>query len=245
MRLVCSSVACLLLLGVPAFGQTAGLTSKMIAGGGLVPGYGVVPGVRIRLESEQDPSRNISTESDAHGNWSLTNLFPGEYMLRAFRPGFDTFTVRGIRIVDGEQKILPPLRLNVGFCGSSPVVKYIQFLDSETVTGDFGARIQLDEGPMKGDTQGITGAEVRLLCGRDVVCGTTMTDHEGEFRFTGLTPGEFNIQVSRKGFYPVRGAAYRVDAGVESIYYPIYLEKCSRGDCKPSKRPKKPLAICE
>jgi hypothetical protein len=164
-------------------------------------------------------------------------------MLRASRPGFDTLTVRGIKVVDGEQKILPPLRLNAGFCGSGPVVKYIQFLDGETVTGDFGARIQFDEG--KADTQGIAGAEVRLLCGSGEVCGTTTTNEGGEFRFTGLNPGEFNLQVLRKGFYPLNGADYRVDAGRESIYYPIYLEKCFRGDCNPAKRPKKPLAICE
>jgi hypothetical protein len=197
------------------------------------------------LESELAPNRNTSTEADGNGNWSLTNLLPGEYTLRASRPGFDTLTVRGIKIVNGEQKTLPALRLNVGFCGAGPALKYIRFLDSETVTGDFGARTQLDEGPMKGDTQGVTGAEVRLLCGGDVVCGTTTTDQEGEFRFTGLNPGEFNLQVSRKGFYPLRWAAYKVDAGVESIYYPIYLEKCFRGDCNPSKRPRKPPAICE
>ena len=95
------------------------------------------------------------------------------------------------------------------------------------------------------------GAEVRLLCGKggsfgkDVICGTTKTNEDGEFRFTGLNPGEFNLQVTRKGFYPLHEAGYRVDAGRESIYYPIYLEKCFRGDCNPSKRPKKPLGRCE
>jgi Carboxypeptidase regulatory-like domain len=124
---------------VLAFGQSASLTGKMVAS--VVPADpgGVVPGVSIRLESEQDSRRNTSTESDANGNWSLTNLLPGEYTLTASSRGFAALTVRGIKIVGGEQKVLPALRLDIrsSGCGGGPLVQYARLLDGETRTGDF------------------------------------------------------------------------------------------------------------
>ncbi len=247
MRLILNFAGCLLLFSVPAFGQTASLAGKIVASAVPADPGGVVPGVSIRLELEQDSSRNTSTESDANGNWSLTNLLPGEYTLTASSRWFVTLTVRGIKIVGGERKVLPALRLDIGSsgCGGGPRVQYAQLLDGETRTGDFGARIQLYEGPMKGEPQSIAGAEVWAICGWDVICGTTTTNQDGEFRLTGLKPGKFKLQVTRKGFYPLTEGGYRVDAGRESIYYPIYLEKCFRGDCNPSNRPKKPLIVCE
>jgi hypothetical protein len=245
MRLVSNSAGCVFLFNVLVFGQNASLTGKMIARDVPAGPESVVPGVSIRLESEQYPSNSI--ESDAHGKWSLTNLLPGEYTLTARRPGFATLTIRGIKIVDGEQKVLPPLRLDISSsgCGGGPRVQYVRLIDSETHTGNFAGKIQRGDEPTTGDSQGIAGAEVKLICDSGAVCGTTTTNQDGEYRFTGLNLGEFDLQVKAKGFYRLHGAGYRVDAGRESIYYPIYLENCFRGDCNPSKRPKKPLAICE
>ena len=247
MRLVCNSVGCLLLFSVLAFGQggTGSLTGKLID----ITGAGIWQ-AHIKLESERGDQ--YSAEPNSEGEFSFVHLLPGEYILKAESPGFQLLTVRAIRIGDGEPKTLPPLRLDIGSmaCEREPLVQYIRLLDGETHTGDLGGRIQLDEGPMKGNTQGIVGAEVRLLCGKggifgkDVICDTTKTNQDGEFRFTGLDPGEFTLQVIQKGFYPSHGAHYRVDAGRESIYYPTHLEKCFRGNCDPSKRPKKPVALC-
>ena len=237
MRLVWNSVAGLLLFGVLAFGQTASLTGKLID----ITGAGISQ-AHIKLESERGDQ--YSAELNSEGEFSFSRLSPGEYKLTAGSPGFHNLTVRGIKTIDGERKILGSLRLDIPVpCGGSPLVEYIRLNDG--VSGDFGGRIQLDEGPMKGETQGIAGAEVWAVCGWDVICGTTTTDQNGEFRFTGLKPGKFNLHVRRKGFYPLLEAGYRVDAGRESIYYPIYLEKCFLGNCNPSKRPKKPVAICE
>src|SRR5208337_4459810 len=38
----------------------------------------------------------------------------GEYTLQLFSPGFKKLTVRSIHLSDGEQKSIPPLRLQVG-----------------------------------------------------------------------------------------------------------------------------------
>jgi len=242
MRSVSISAGCLWLFSVLAFGQsgTGSLTSKLIDITGAVV-------LQAHIKFESDRGDQYTAEPNSEGQFSFSRLIPGEYTLTASSRGFRNFTVRGIRIADGEQKTLPLLRLEIASmgCSSEPVVDYIRFLDGETPTGDFGGRIQLDEGPMKGEPQSIAGAEVRAICGWDVICGTATTDQNGEFRLTGLKPGKFKLQITRKGLYSLTEAGYKVDAGHESIYSPIYLEKCFRGDCNPSKRPKKPRIVCE
>src|SRR5665213_2361534 len=141
MGLVWKSIGCLGLFSVLALGQsgTASLTGKLID----ITGAGVSP-VRIELESEQSPGKSTYTEPDASGEWSFSNLLPGEYMFSAVSPGFQPLRVRGIRVKDGQHKTLPALELKIGAmgCEASPVGKYIRFLDDETRTGGFGGRIQ-------------------------------------------------------------------------------------------------------
>ena len=242
MRLIWNSAGCLWLFGVLAFGQggTGSIAGKLID----ITGAGISQ-AHIKLESERGDQ--YSGEPNSEGEFSFSRLLPGEYALTASSPGFHNFIVRGIKVIDDEKKTLPTLQLKIGSmgCESDPVVDYIRFVDGETRTGDFGGRIQIDEGPMNGNTQGIAGAEVQAIYGWDVIYGTTTTDQNGEFRFTGLKPGRFKLQVKRKGFCPLTAGGYKVEAGRESIYYPIYLEKCFRGNCDPSKRPKKPVGLCE
>jgi hypothetical protein len=49
----------------------------------------------------------------------------------------------------------------------------------------------------------------------------------------------------KAGFYPQEAALYRVEEGIESIYWPIYMERCHLGNCDPKLRPPKPPALCE
>ena len=97
---------------------------------------------------------------------------------------------------------------------------------------------------MIGNSPPIAGAEVTLICKRKV-CPTVKTDSNGEFIFKDLAPGVFAVRVTRTGFYPLDEAVYNVREGMESVYWPLSIERCPHGDCNPRKRPKKPIAICE
>jgi hypothetical protein len=241
MRFVCSSVTYLWLLGVLAFGQggTARLTGKLID----ITGAGIWQ-AQIKLES--DRGDQYSAEPNSEGEFAFSHLLPGEYNLATHSAGFLSSTVRGIKITNSETKTLPPLRLSIpshGVCNYKPEIKYIRFVDEETRTGDLGGRVELEQGPIKTEPQGIAGAQVKLRCGKIRVCGTTTTNQDGEFRFSGLNPREYSVEVRRTGHYLQKEAGYTVDAGRESIYYPIYLEICVHGDCDPSKRPMR-VVLC-
>src|SRR5262252_3752489 len=73
-----------LVLGGTAFGQT---TSATLSGVVRDPSGAVVPDVSISARNNQTGAARETT-SDVEGRYSLTNLAPGHYDLRASRSGF-------------------------------------------------------------------------------------------------------------------------------------------------------------
>jgi hypothetical protein len=62
-----------------------------------------------------------------------------------------------------------------------------------------------------------------------------------------LSPGVYGLNFRRDGFYPenATGYDYSVNAGWESVYSSVRLQRCPNGNCDPKLRPTKPPAICE
>jgi Carboxypeptidase regulatory-like domain len=236
-------IAAYLVLPSMAQDRAASLTGKVkdVTGAG-------VPNTTAELESESAPISKFQAIADAAGLYRFTGLPAGDYDLKLSEPGFSRLTVKSIHILEGEQKLLPELRLALGWvadCGGQALLDHVRFLPSENHFGSAGGTVRLDEGPLVGKRKLISGAGVALICSDFRVCGLTTTNSVGEFLFAGLSPGYFSIRVSDVGFYPQSAPIYRVEEGVESFYSPIYIERCPDGNCDPKLRPKKPPARCE
>ena len=207
-----------------------------------------LPHALAELRSETSPGRAFRTQADNSGTYRFSGLPADEYTLKLGSAGFSQRTVKSIHISEGEQKLLPSLKLSVGSvadCGGHAVLNYLRLLPSSGYVGNLRGSVRLDRGPMVRSGPAITGADVTLICGRGTVCGSTKTNSSGEFIFTNLSPGTFTIRVVRAGFYQLDKPGYHIEEGTESVYWPIYVERCPLGNCDPRRRPKKPPARCE
>ena len=244
LRVLCAVAIGLSLVELPAGSQegTASL-SGMVRD---VNGRGIAQ-TRAELRSETSPEKAFVSKADDSGEYRLARLPAGEYTLKLSSSGFEQLTVRSIQISDGEQKQAPALDLLVSniTCDGQPRPEYLRFLTPDSLVGNLGGSVRLARGPTVGNSPPVAGADVTLLCGGVSACGTTRTDLKGEFVFRALSPGLLAIRVSHAGFYRLEERGYHVKAGLESVYWSVFIERCALGDCNPSRRPAKPVAICE
>ncbi len=201
----------------------------------------VIPRASAELVSEDGRIRRQAI-SDAKGVYRFDDMAAGEYRLALQSPGFRSLRVRSIQIGSGEQATLPNLILDISaVCGGGAVLDYIRITKSDF--GNLGGRVTIASGQTYGPP--IENANVELLCDEGKPCRSTKTNSKGEFLFTNVPPEVFSVRASHPGYYRETREKYVVRAGIESIYYPVYLERCHLGDCSPDKRPKKPISICE
>jgi hypothetical protein len=206
-------------------------------------GGAVVPGAVAELESEGAPISRFRTVTDGAGIYRFFGLPKGEYDLKLFSPGFNHLTVKSIIVLDGEHRTMPPLHLDPAYCGGPDPLDFIRFLSSRDKVGNLGGSVKFDDWPEQAIP--ISGASVTLICSTGKPCGAARTDSGGRFLFNALPPGDFSVRVSGPGFYPQDSPLYTVEQGLESVYSPIYVERCHLGNCDPRRRPKKPLQVCE
>jgi hypothetical protein len=176
--------------------------------------------------------------------YRFPELFGEAYTLELQQAGFRRLTLKGISVSDGEQKVLPSLRMNVGVMGCSPnaVVDYLRLGGEQ---GGLTSSVRVEHGPYVRNSKPIGNTQVTLICRKGAICGTTKTNSQGEFLFQNLAPGDYSIRANHPGFYPLVEPGYQLQEGLESIYFPMYLERCPLGNCDPRLRPKKPPAVCE
>lgn len=164
MRPVClfSIGAVLLAQGATPQEGTATLTGKVIAGDGAI-----VHDARLELRLEASPEKQFRTETDSTGAFQFRGLPSDQYTLKLFTPGFKTLFVKSIVIFEGEQKLLPPMKLVVSLpCGFGSAIDFIRYLSTPMRRGGFGGRVQRDQGPMVGNSPPVAGAEVILTLRR-------------------------------------------------------------------------------
>jgi hypothetical protein len=231
---------CIFFLGAPSIAQegTASLSGRVddITGKGLA-------GTLANLHSERSPANRSRVVADDSGMYRFPALLEGDYTLDLEQAGFSRLVVKEIHASEGEQKMMPTLRMDIGMgCSPHAVVEYLRL---EKVHGSLVGTIRIDRGPLHNNGALIGSATVSLICGKGTICGGTITNSQGEFKFHDLSPGSYAIRASHAGFYPLVEPGYEVREGLESTYYPIYLERCSLGNCDPRLRPKKPPARCE
>jgi hypothetical protein len=233
---------CLLTLPCSAQDGTARLTGKVRDSTGVA-----VPGTLAELRSESAPETVYRTVADSAGVYHFSMLPTGEYTLKLSIAAFEPLTVKSIHILEGEQKLVPALQLEVVSvgCGGRAVPDYIRLLPSGNHIGNLAGSVKLDKGPMMGKSPPIAGADVTLLCSTGKICGASKTDSKGEFRFKALPTGNVSVRVNRAGFYPLNKPGYKIEDGIESVYSSVYIERCPFGNCDPRLLPKRPLVRCE
>lgn len=205
----------------------------------------VIPAVKVELTPVHPPGETYRCLSDERGAYELSGLAAGEYTLTLSAAGFNRLRLEGIMIDEGQHKTILPLDMFVAHCSDSLSLNHIRLLETEDESGDLVGSVKVDQEDMEGHWPAVTGAEVRLFCGRKSACAIARTDAMGQFEFHSLTPGSFSLVVSARGFYPAERSDLQVQKGRRFVYEPVYVERCPRGNCSPRRRPKKPLVVCE
>jgi len=108
-RLLLIMLPTALLAGVTAFGQT---TTATLSGVIRDSNGGVLPNVRISARNTGTGGTR-ETRTDSAGRYSLTNLEPGQYEIRAERTGFKTMAQSGVILSVGGARVMG-LTLSVG-----------------------------------------------------------------------------------------------------------------------------------
>jgi Carboxypeptidase regulatory-like domain/TonB-dependent Receptor Plug Domain len=110
---------CLLAALPVAYTQT---TSGQITGRLVDSGGAVIPGGKIQLANDLTKQvREFTTDSS--GNFTFTNVPPGNYSIRIAQPGFKTYEQKGITVGAVERVALPEIALQVGELSTSVEVQ--------------------------------------------------------------------------------------------------------------------------
>ncbi len=111
---------CLLLFLAPA--AYSQMMSGQITGRLVDPGGAVIPSAKVELTNElTKQTRDFTT--DVSGNFTFTNVPPGNYTLRVAHPGFKTYEQKGITVGAVEKVALPEIALQVGDLATSVEVQ--------------------------------------------------------------------------------------------------------------------------
>ncbi|MDP8989948.1 MAG: carboxypeptidase-like regulatory domain-containing protein [Acidobacteriota bacterium] len=223
------SIALLSALECFAQEQTATLTGTVTDPFGLL-----IPNARVLLDSQEPKGLRFFVETDDLGQFRLADIPPATYRLEVGRPGFRMWQESGIRLLAGQQMSLATVFLIVGGGCGEPTVDVIHRL----APGD--ASSTLRGSVFDGNGSPIIGASVTL---NGAGCMTKTTD-AGHFVFSNLTPGNYTLSVSMKGFYPEALPHYAVLNDQEWTYFPIHLKRCPFGGCGLKPRPEQ-IAHCE
>jgi carboxypeptidase family protein len=203
-----------------------------LTGAVVDPLGGSISHMRVELNS----GTNVYlAQTDDAGLFKFSDLPAGEYTLKFRKPGFKALDLRSIKLSESEQKRIPDVPLDVGIC--SPIYRELVLLPSDDVFGRLSGTVRPPA----------PGVEITLICRTFSACRSTKTDSNGKFSFDMLSAGVYGLNFRRDGFYPenATGYAYAVNAGWESVYTSVSLEKCRDGNCDPKRRPQRPPRICE
>ena len=189
-----------------------------------------VPHAAVEMASE---TNNYKVQTDDSGVYQFSNVPAGEYTLTIRVPGFSSRAVKSIGLLEPEQKRLPDVTLDIAPCGW---LRRDIVLLRGTLLGTLSGSV---DPPAK-------DVDVALVCRTFSACSSTRTDSNGHFSFETLPAGVYGLNFQCPGFYPENATEYRytVNAGWESVYSPMVLEKCPNGNCDTKLRPP-PGPSCE
>ncbi len=120
LTMVFAVLVCLLLAMMPA--AYSQMMSGQITGRLVDPGGAVIPGAKVELTNDLTKQvREFTT--DMSGNFTFTNVPPGNYTLRVAHPGFKTYEQKALTVGAVEKVSLPDIALQVGDLATSVEVQ--------------------------------------------------------------------------------------------------------------------------
>ncbi|MCP6762644.1 MAG: carboxypeptidase regulatory-like domain-containing protein [Fischerella sp. CENA71] len=155
-------------------------------GVGNVPLTLTLPGADGQLGTADDTTQ--TTNTNANGNYSFTNLPPGPYRVSVTPPfNLPDVTTGGGRQVD--------VTLNPG--QSLDTVDFGLRRPPGGTIGDFVFTDRNGNGSVDNGDRGIANVTLTLRNSSGQVVSTTRTDNNGNYLFTGLQPGNYTVEVTQ------------------------------------------------
>ena len=137
-----------------------------------------------------------TTKTDADGNYSFTGLDAGTYTVKVTKAG-DIAELTQTEDPDGtKDNASGAITLNA----DNPVRENVNFgyIKKHAISGNVYLDQNRDKTKNTGDID-LSGVTVKLLDKDGNVVGTTTTDADGNYSFTGLNDGTYTVQVDKTG----------------------------------------------
>ena len=143
-----------------------------------------------------DGSVVATTKTDTDGNYSFTGLNAGTYTVKVTKAG-DIAELTQTEDPDGtKDNASGAITLNA----DNPVRENVNFgyIKKHAISGNVYLDQNRDKTKNTGDID-LSGVTVKLLDKDGNVVGTTTTDADGNYSFTGLNDGTYTVQVDKTG----------------------------------------------
>ena len=143
-----------------------------------------------------DGSVVATTKTDADGNYSFTGLDAGTYTVKVTKAG-ELAELTQTEDPDGtKDNASGAITLNA----DHPVQENVNFgyVKKHAISGNVYLDQNRDKTKNTGDID-LSGVTVKLLDKDGNVVGTTTTDKDGNYSFTGLSDGTYTVQVDKTG----------------------------------------------
>ena len=143
-----------------------------------------------------DGSVVATTKTDADGNYSFTGLDAGTYTVKVTKAG-EIAELTQTEDPDGtKDNVSGTITLNA----DNPVRENVNFgyIKKHAISGNVYLDQNRDKTKNTGDID-LSGVTVKLLDKDGNVVGTTTTDADGNYSFTGLNDGTYTVQVDKTG----------------------------------------------
>ncbi|NUN10954.1 MAG: carboxypeptidase regulatory-like domain-containing protein, partial [Ignavibacteriaceae bacterium] len=162
-------------------------------------------GVTVKLYNSSNTLVGTTT-TDANGNYSFTNLTPGNYYVEFTLPSGYSFSLKdqgSNDAVDSDADITTGKTVVTTLTAGENDLTWDagMFLTPASI----GDKVWLDadkDGIQDAGEVGVSNVTVKLYDGSDNMLSTTTTDANGNYSFTNLTPGSYYVQfVLPSGYY--------------------------------------------
>lgn len=147
----------------------------------------------VTLELMKDGvATGIKSTTNASGYYEFIDLLPGSYGVRETQPAgwFDGKDTAGSHGGTAGNDIITGAVLNYGDDG-------INYNFGELLPGSIAGRVILSQGPacdFDDPQQFLAGIQIDLLDSQGNVLKSTHTNQNGEYKFTGLAPGSYQVR---------------------------------------------------
>ena len=143
-----------------------------------------------------DGSVVATTKTDADGNYSFTGLDAGTYTVKVTKAGEITELTQTEDPDGTKDNASGAITLNA----DNPVRENVNFgyIKKHAISGNVYLDQNRDKTKNTGDID-LSGVTVKLLDKDGNVVGTTTTDADGNYSFTGLNDGTYTVQVDKTG----------------------------------------------